>query len=209
MSLCVCKNIKKSYGEHQVIRDFSYEFQDGKITSITGKSGCGKSTLLNLIGLLDSFQEGSLILFDQVNIKPGSRQAKKMLRNHIGYLFQNFALVDDKTVAYNMKIAIEEHKIKDADLKIAEALEKVGLAGFEKKKISECSGGEQQRIAVARLLIKPCQLILADEPTGSLDEQNKMEVFSLLCKLKDQGKTIIIVTHDNELKELCDNKIEL
>jgi putative ABC transport system ATP-binding protein len=131
-----------------------------------------------------------------------------LLRHKIGYLFQNFALIDNQTVKENLLVALAYRK-GDKNRMIAKALENVGLAGFEKKKVYQCSGGEQQRIAVARLLLKPCELVLADEPTGSLDEGNKRTIFSLLRLLQESGKTIIVVSHDPEVIDLCHEKISL
>src|SRR5690554_598762 len=165
------KNIDKSYEEKVVFKDFSMEVKKGEFVTVLGKSGSGKSTLLNMIGLLDSCDSGVIELFGQSNIKPFSRKANLMLRKKIGYLFQNFALINNETVYYNMRIAIKHLKFPDEDSLIKNALAAVGLKGFENQKVYKCSGGEQQRIAIARLLIKPCELILADEPTGSLDEK--------------------------------------
>ena len=129
------------------------------------------------------------------------------MKHHIGYLFQNFALVENESVYYNMMLAIENQKIKDKKTKIAEALKAVGLEGYENKKVYKCSGGEQQRISIARLLIKPCDLVLADEPTGSLDHENKKIVFDLLKNLQKLGKTIVVVTHDEEMIAVADRTI--
>lgn len=206
--ICKTEKLNKAFGTHHVIKDFSWEFEDGKMTCISGKSGAGKSTLLNLIGLLEKRDSGELILFDQ-KIPRNLRNTRKLLKYKIGYLFEDYALLEEKTVEANLKIAVEEHKIINKKEKIAQALDKVGLRDFEQKRVSECSGGEQQRVAIARLLIKPCELILADEPTGSLDQENKMMVFKLLRQMAEEGKTIILVTHDEELKGYCDTVIEL
>ena len=118
-------------------------------------------------------------------------------------------MIEEKSVAYNLNLAFDKEKKAVKDEKIQNALAKVGLIGYEQKKVFECSGGEQQRIAIARLLLKPCELILADEPTGSLDENNKQEIFSLLKQLQASGKTIVVVTHDKELMEIADKVIVL
>lgn len=209
MSKVEIKNGYKAFGQHQVINNFSYVFKDQAITAITGKSGSGKTTILNLIGLLDRLDQGEIILFGQSQIRPNSRQAKNLLLNKIGYLFQNYALIDEKTVEYNLGLVLSEKEKSVRQKRIAEALSIVEMTGSEMKIISECSGGEQQRIAIARLLLKPCDLILADEPTGSLDEDNKWKIMNLLTELRNQGKTIIMVTHDKELLKYCDDIVDL
>ncbi|MGI6365107.1 MAG: ATP-binding cassette domain-containing protein [Bacillota bacterium] len=208
MGIVKLDGICKSYGEQRVLTNFSYTFITGKITAITGPSGSGKSTLLNIIGLLERPDRGRVEIFNQSNINPATRRAMLLLRHKIGYLFQNFALIDNQTVKENLLVALAYRK-GDKNRMIAKALENVGLAGFEKKKVYQCSGGEQQRIAVARLLLKPCELVLADEPTGSLDEGNKRTIFSLLRLLQESGKTIIVVSHDPEVIDLCHEKISL
>lgn len=204
-------HIQKKFANHVIFKDFSLNVEENSFTVLYGKSGCGKSTLLNIIGLLDSPDSGEVELFGIANVKPYTKEAEKLLRNKIGYLFQNFALEDDETVEKNLSIAITDKKIKKSQRTelIKEALKKVGLVNFENKKIHECSGGEQQRIALARLLLKPCELILADEPTGNLDKENKHLIFQLLQEFKEAGKTLIVVTHDDELRNLGDRCIDL
>lgn len=209
MKVVVVDKIHKQYHDHVIFDDFSMEIEQGSFVAIQGASGSGKSTLLNMIGLLDSPDKGNIVIFDKKNVKPFSRQANKLLKAKIGYLFQNFALIDNKSVYYNLYLSIDHFSFPDKKERILKALEDVGLKGFENKKICECSGGEQQRVALARLLIKPCQLILADEPTGSLDSVNKKVVFKILKKMQSQGKTIVIVSHDEELVERADRIINI
>ena len=207
MKVVVVDKIHKQYHDHVIFDDFSMEIEQGSFVAIQGASGSGKSTLLNMIGLLDSPDKGNIVIFDKKNVKSFSRQANKLAK--IGYLFQNFALIDNKSVYYNLYLSIDHFSFSDKKERILKALEDVGLKGFENKKICECSGGEQQRVALARLLIKPCQLILADEPTGSLDSVNKEVVFKILKKMQAQGKTIVIVSHDEELVERADRIINI
>lgn len=203
-------HIYKTFGTQEVLKDLSLEIEENSFTVIAGPSGCGKSTLLNLLGLLDHPDKGEIDLFEHKNIKAYSKQAKKELRDTIGYLFQNFALIDDKTAEYNLSIALDSKTNNNRKEKMIDALIQVGLdESYLKKYIYQCSGGEQQRIAIARLLLKPCKLILADEPTGSLDEDNKILIYKLLRNLQATGKTIVIVTHDQQLMEQADFKIEL
>ena len=210
MENIVCiENMYKSFKDVEIFRNFNLEVLKNSFTIISGSSGSGKSTLLNIIGLLNTPNKGNIYLFGEKNVHPFSRKAEFLLREKIGYLFQNFALVDNETVEYNLMIALENVKDKNKDNLITKALKEVGLEGYEKKIIYKCSGGEQQRIALARLLLKPCELILADEPTGSLDHDNKMLIVNLLQKMHNDGKTILIVTHDEELMKIGDNHIKL
>lgn len=209
MKIIKVEKLNKSFGNQHVLIDLSFEVETNEMIALMGKSGTGKSTLLNILGLLDKPDSGDYILFEHKNIKPFSAKATKMLRDKIGFLFQNFALIDSKDVYYNLNLALKNQRKINHEEVIAKALETVGLAGFELKRIYQCSGGEQQRIAVARLLLKPCELILADEPTGSLDRQNRDEIIELLKILKAQGKTIVVVTHDEAVAQHCDRIIRL
>lgn len=208
MTIVELKNVSKSYGDKNVLNNLSTKIEEGTFNVIMGASGSGKSTILNIIGLLDKATSGDVILFGQKNIRPFSMKAEQMLKNKIGYLFQNFALIENETVANNLKLALENVKGNKKE-KISEALKEVGLEGYENKKIFKCSGGEQQRVAIARLLLKPCELILADEPTGSLDIKNREIVVKLLKNMQELGKTIIVVSHDSFFKEIADDVIDL
>ena len=201
-------NMNKSYQDNIIFDKFNFEVEENTFNVVMGVSGSGKSTLLNIIGLLDKADSGDVILFGEKNIKPFSRKAEKMLREKIGYLFQNFALVENETVEYNLKLALDNIKA-DKKEKIKEVLKEVQLEGYENKKIYKCSGGEQQRVALARLLLKQCDLILADEPTGSLDESNREIIIKLLKRMQDSGKTIVVVSHDPVFKDIADQIIYL
>ncbi len=205
------KNLNKSFGEKQVFTNFNCTIKNGFMTAIIGKSGSGKSTLLNMIGLLDLDYQGE-ILYDDVNIKKLKENKQvEFIRNNINYLFQNYALVDNETVEQNLLLALAYEKISKTEktTKINEVLTKVDLTDFNNKKIYTLSGGEQQRIALARTILKKGDIILADEPTGNLDEGNKEIVLKILKELKSLGKTIIIVTHDLNIANECDEVIKL
>lgn len=204
-------NISKSYGDKKIINNFSLQVNKGDSIVINGHSGCGKSTLLNMIGLIEPFDEGDLIINGYENIKPNSKTACKLLRNELGYLFQNFALIDNEKVKSNLNIALKyvNETKKQKEYLVQDALDYVGLQGFENRYVFELSGGEQQRVAIARIMLKPCSIILADEPTGSLDEDNRNKVMDLLLSLNKKGKTLIIVTHDNYIVKQCDRVINL
>jgi len=203
------QGLEKNFGKKTVFSRFNLEIPEGSFTVISGASGSGKSTLLNIIGLLEKKDKGEMVHFGQKNIKPFSTKATNLLKDKIGYLFQNYALVDNATVEYNLKLAMEGHDTSKENNRVKEVLEAVGLAGFEKKKVYQCSGGEQQRVAIARLMLKPCELILADEPTGSLDHENKMKVVDLLKGFQRAGKTVVLVTHDEDLMYLGEPLIRI
>lgn len=210
-NICELVNISKSYGHHVVLDNMNMAVGEGEMVAITGKSGSGKTTILNIIGLLEKPDCGVIKLFDKKSPRIGSVSANKLLRTRLSYLFQNCALIDDATVDYNLEIPllyVKKTRREKQELKI-NALEKVGLNISLKQKIYELSGGEQQRVAIARILLKPCELILADEPTGSLDSENRSEIMRILKELNRSDKTIIIVTHDQYVAEACDRIINL
>ena len=199
MSIVKLKNISKSYYQHNVFHDFNLEIDEGEFIIISGKSGSGKSTLCNIIGLLDKPDQGKVFIKDQ-EIDYKDSKIAKLLSKKISYLFQNFALIDNKTVGYNLELVYPSKKERKNNRKlIEEKLSEVGMEGTYDKYIYECSGGQQQRVAIARLLLKQGDIIICDEPTGSLDEENKMLVMNLICDLHKKGKTIIMVTHDKTL----------
>jgi len=210
MAIVELKNVTKNFGHKTVLDQVSLEIQEGKIYGVTGRSGCGKTTLLNIIGGIEKATFGDVNILGYHNISPQSSKLKRLLRYHLSFLFQNYALSDNDTVEYNLKMALIYNKaVKNKKLAISEALSKVGLKGYEKNKIHTLSGGEQQRVAMARLLLKPTEIILADEPTGNLDIENRDMIFNLLVELNKTGKTIILVTHDPELASKCDVVINL
>lgn len=211
MNAIKVEGLNKSFGDHQVLKNISFEVQDNSIVAITGPSGCGKSTLLNILGLIEKLDSGHVSILGKENVRLNSREALMMRRNKIGYVFQDFALCENDTVEYNLKLALKYSKIRKRDIEkeIDNVLFKIGLPNVKKQKVCTLSGGEQQRVALARVLLKPCEIVLADEPTGNLDEDNKRIVFDLFKMLKDDGKTVIIVTHDHDLADKCDCTIQL
>lgn len=210
-NICELINVRKSYGRHLVIDNFNLAIQKGEMIAITGKSGSGKSTILNMLGLLEKPDRGTVQVCNEINPPVGSRKANRLRRNFISYLFQNFALIDPATVDDNLEIPLiysRQNRAAKQAMKQA-ALERVGLNISLKQKIHELSGGEQQRVAIARILLKPCELILADEPTGSLDADNRNEILAILKGLHQEGKTIVIVTHDDVVAKACSRIIRL
>ena len=208
------KNINKSYGEHIIFQNFNMCVEKGDFTAITGKSGAGKSTLLNIIGLLEKQDSGDVIINGVKNPDFDSNSGRKILRNSIGYLFQNYGLVENETVCYNLRISsgLKNWSKKQEKQKFPEILQKVGFdnpTDIVSKKIFQLSGGEQQRIAVARLMIKEPEIVLADEPTGSLDSETKNIVMNLLKDMNSTGTTIILVTHDEEVRQCAKKSLTL
>jgi putative ABC transport system ATP-binding protein len=184
----------------------------GEFVVIMGRSGAGKSTLLNIIGLLDKADGGSSItLFGSPAPSIGSTRARALLRNKLGYIFQNASLIDQDSVEANLRLAqryTSTPKARRAEERRA-ALFLVGLEGREKQKVYQLSGGEQQRLSVACLLMHPSELVLADEPTGSLDAENRDAVMALLHNLREQGRTVIVVTHDEAVAAGADRVVVL
>ncbi|ARC27576.1 bacteriocin ABC transporter ATP-binding protein [Bacillus toyonensis] len=203
------KNISKKYENKQVLDNFNLVVNKGEMMAITGQSGTGKSTLLNIVGLLEEPDSGDVIIQGIENAWKSEKKQIELFRYTIGYLFQNYALIDNETVSKNLDVALEYVKLPNKDDKKKEVLEKVGLLDKLNSKIYQLSGGEQQRIALARLMLKKNDIILADEPTGSLDEVNRDQVLSILKSLNNEGKTILIVTHDPEVSKICTNVVTL
>ena len=198
------KNLSKSFGEKNLFDNYSLQINDGEFVIFTGVSGCGKTTLLNMIGSLESADSGE-IRVDGTDITKKKNQ-RVYLKRKVGFLFQNFALVDNKTVEENLRLVKNDCR---SGVSTEEALEMVGLSDKAKQKVYSLSGGEQQRAALARLIVKKCDLVLADEPTGSLDRKNADTVFSILEKINESGKTVIMVTHDEAFREKGKKVIEL
>lgn len=200
------QGLKKSFGERVLWRDLALEVERGTMTALTGVSGAGKSTLLNCIGLLETPDEGS-IRFDGKDILGLSGAAvRRFRRDTLGYLFQNYALVEDATVLENLEVALGRRRAKE---NLADLMAQVGLTGHEHSRVATLSGGEQQRVALARVIGKQADLILADEPTGALDEENSEAVVGHLRRLADGGATVVIATHDPGVRDSCDQVVHL
>jgi len=201
--------ICKSFGSNKVLENINISFSKGEMIALVGKSGSGKSTLLNIIGLLEARDSGDVI-YNGKDIKNiNSKQAMLIRRYNLGYIFQNFALIENETVIENLKLALEYRNVKNKNELIEDILRDLGLEGYKDHKVYQLSGGQQQRIALARVALKPCDIILADEPTASLDKENGDIVINMLKKYRDEGKLVIIATHDMNLAESCDKKVNL
>jgi putative ABC transport system ATP-binding protein len=193
----VSKVYRTSEVETQALGEVSLEIGDGEFVAIMGPSGCGKSTLLNLLGLLDSPSSGAYWFFGEDVARRSESQLTRLRREHIGFVFQSFNLIDDLTVAENVEVALLYRQVPRAMRKqrVREALERVGIAHRAGHRPQQLSGGQQQRVAVARALVSSPQLILADEPTGNLDTVNGEAVMALLTDAARAGVTVIMVTH--------------
>lgn len=209
--VCQFSKVSKSFRGRNIINELSFEINRGEMVALMGKSGSGKSTVLNMIGLLESIDAGSVSLFGTPAPKVKTKRAESLLRHKIGYLFQNYALIDSETADYNLKIAQTYARTSRSEKPAhrRESLRRTGLEGASTRKVYELSGGEQQRLALARIILKPCDLVLADEPTGSLDAENRDHILGILHAMKRDGKTIIIVTHDSAVASACDRVINL
>jgi putative ABC transport system ATP-binding protein len=202
------KNVSKKYTDHYVLKHINLTIHDGEFVGLKGTSGKGKTTLLNIISLQETYEGQLFINGEEIHLKD-KRHCRQLLKDEIGYLFQNFALIDDLSVYENLKLVMNEPKNERKPL-MKEALKKVGLREeILERNVCSCSGGEQQRIAIARIMLKKCSLVLADEPTGSLDSDHAKVVVELLKSLQREGKTIIMVSHSDEVLSACDRVIEL
>ena len=206
------KHIRKSFGSLEVLKDIDITIQKGEIVSIVGPSGAGKTTLLQIIGTLDRPDTGSVII-DGIDTTTLSQKKLSDFRNrHIGFVFQFHQLLPEFTAIENIMIPayIAGVNTKEARHRAEELLQFMGLSDRAKHKPNELSGGEKQRVAVARALINNPDVILADEPSGSLDSKNKEELHQLFFDLRDKyGQTFVIVTHDEGLASITDRTIHM
>ncbi|CVQ24054.1 ABC transporter ATP-binding protein [Streptococcus pneumoniae] len=195
-------NVSKSFGSKKIFTDLNLIFESGKSYALIGGSGSGKSTLLNIIGRLEKIDSGN-VLVDKQDI--WKIKERTFFKNTVGYVFQNYSLIDNKTVYDNLSLITKDKKT------ITDVLEKVGLSSdYLHQKIYELSGGQAQRVAIARMLMKPRKIILADEPTGALDGDIGKEIIRLLLNETAEDKYVIIATHDpavyNEVDVIIDMK---
>ena len=194
-------NVSKSFGSKKIFTDLNLRFESGKSYALIGGSGSGKSTLLNIIGRLEKIDSGNVLVDEQDIWKIKERT---FFKNTVGYVFQNYSLIENKTVYDNLKLITKDKKI------ITDVLEKVGLSSdYLHQKIYELSGGQAQRVAIARMLMKPRKIILADEPTGALDGEIGKEIIRLLLNETDEDKYVIIATHDPAVYNKVDVIIDM
>ena len=205
-------NIHYSYENLKVLKGVDLNIEEGEFVSIVGSSGAGKTTLLQLLGTLDSMQTGSLIINNKEVNKLNQKELAKFRNKEIGFVFQFHNLLNEFTALENICFPayINGTNKKLAEQKGVELLELLGLKDRSEHKPDELSGGEQQRVAVARALINSPSILLADEPSGNLDSKNADELHQLFLKLnKEQGQTIVVITHNDVLADLADIKLEM
>ena len=206
------KNIWKSFGELEVLKGVNLHVEQGEIVAIVGKSGAGKTTLLQIIGTLDRPTKGQVLIDGTDVFEMKDRELAAFRNKHIGFIFQFHQLLPEFTALENVCIPAMIAREKESVYmpRAEKLLRDLGLAGRLHHKPNELSGGEKQRVAAARALMMAPDIILADEPTGSLDSQNKQELSDLLLKLrKEYGQTILLVTHDKDLAMMADRVIEI
>ena len=210
------KNIVKIYNpkkqnEFEALHKVSATIKDGEMVAVIGKSGAGKSTLLHILACIDSYQDGEYTIDGTLVKNLTERQYAKIRNEKIGMVMQDFALVEDFTAIENVMIPLNfsKKKISDKKEKALAALRSVGIEELAKKPCSKLSGGQKQRVAIARAIVNEPSMILADEPTGALDSKTSAEIMELFKSLNDQGRTVVIVTHDPKVAEQCGRVIEI
>ena len=215
MELIKLKNISKTYGQNdakvEALKNINLSIEKGEMVAIMGTSGSGKSTLLNIIGLLDKPTEGGYTLEGKNVDKLKDKELAKNRNKFIGFVVQNFALIDDYTIYQNIKVPLDYAKVSKSEKKnrINTLLQKMKISDKKDKYPKELSGGQNQRVAIARALVNNPQIILADEPTGALDKNTGLDVMNIFKELNNEGKTVIIITHDEKIASMCKKIIRI
>lgn len=202
------RNINKGFDDRIVLENLNYNFYEGNSYALIGASGAGKTTLLNIIGKLEEVDSGDIIVND---INLNNIKEKDYFKNYLSYLFQNFGLIENKSIQENLMLAFIGKKISKLEMqkKMNEALKRVHLDVNLNRKIYTLSGGEAQRVALAKTILKDSPIILADEPTASVDQKNSEEIIELILSLKKENKIIIIATHSPDIYNQVDHILEI
>lgn len=202
-------NKKKNY---HALRDVNLKIYDRDFVAIIGRSGAGKTTLLNIIGLLDNYDSGKYLIDGQNTQGMNDTKLSKLRNEKIGFVLQDYALIENKSVMSNVMLPLffnKKYSFSEMQNVSKKVLEKLGIQDQSHKKVNQLSGGQKQRVAIARAIVNDPSFILADEPTGALDTQTSAEIMELFKSLNDEGKTVIIITHDPTVAEACKRKIEI
>jgi putative ABC transport system ATP-binding protein len=212
----VLRNISKTYNKGQAnafkaLKGIDLVINEGEMVAIMGASGSGKSTLLNIIGILDTYDDGEYILDGVLMKNLTDHQSANCRSIKLGFVFQSFNLISYKSALENIALPLYYQRLSmKARNRIAEQyLQKVGLIDLKHHKPSELSGGQKQRIAIARALVSQPKIILADEPTGALDSNTSLEIIQLFKEINNEGKTLIIVTHNNDVADQCNRVVKI
>ena len=216
MSILTIDHISKYYNldgtnQERALNDVTLEIAPAKITAIYGPSGCGKTSLLSIISGLDSQYQGNLYFKNQNMRDFSERDLTYFRKSLIGFVFQNFNLIPHQSVLENVKMPLYVKNMTDKEMVeiAAKELNRLGIGGFIKKNVKQLSGGQKQRVAIARALVNNPEMIVADEPTGSLDSQSQENVLEIFKELAEAGKTVIIVTHNPEVADYADVVIKM
>lgn len=204
------QHIWKQFGSRIIFSDLNLNFQSGMVYALIGDSGCGKTTLLNMLAKLETFDKGEIIYKGK---SLTSLKNEEFYRNELGYLFQNFGLLESQTIRENLELGLigkKQNKKQEKERLLLQALQAVRLDYLSlNQKIYELSGGEAQRVALAKIILKNPPLVLADEPTASLDPKNSKEIMEILLELRNANRTIIIATHNPSIWKMADQVIRL
>ena len=212
------KNIYKTYNlgkpnAFTALKDVSLTIHDGEMVAIIGKSGAGKSTLMHILGCIDGFEKGEYILNGENISKLSEKKSAEIRNKEIGIVLQDFVLMEQYSVMENVLLPLyfskNAGKSHDREKRAVEILKRLEMDEFLNKKVNQLSGGQKQRVAIARAMINQPGILLADEPTGALDVQTSEEIMSVFKKLNEQGTTVIIITHDTEVAQMCDRVVEI
>ena len=204
------QHIWKQFGSRIIFSDLNLNFQSGMVYALIGDSGCGKTTLLNMLAKLETFDKGEIVYKGK---SLTSLKNEEFYRNELGYLFQNFGLLESQTIRENLELGLigkKQNKKQEKERLLLQALQAVRLDYLSlNQKIYELSGGEAQRVALAKIILKNPPLVLADEPTASLDPKNSKEIMEILLELRNANRTIIIATHNPSIWKMADQVIHL
>lgn len=214
--MIVLENIHKYYHiteeELHVLRDINLHIKEGEFVAVMGPSGSGKSTLINLIGFIDRKFQGNYLFEGKALVNSSDAELSKIRNESVGFVFQNFSLIENNTVSENVELPLLYHGfgLGETTERVMEVLDKVGIGDKVGKLPKQLSGGQQQRVAIARSIVNRPKFIIADEPTGALDSTTSVEIMELFKELNEQdGVTVILVTHNEELIHYCSRSIRI